>query len=239
MRLWLPIVLALPLVVTACPALLSDWKVSGRGAGDASVDATGPGAGGSSGSNGGSSSGGSSSSGGVDGGLLHSENGLDGEANGAGGSINACATGTVRCLEAQPQTCVSGVWLANGAACSGSTPVCLNSNGGCVTCNPGSRSCASQTQPETCDASGSWAAGTDCPTATPLCSEGACAAICCKSTTDTTVLSCDLANSSTQWDCLSGSAWGLCGEPGHCTSTGLTCGVVGQLTATGTVEACP
>jgi hypothetical protein len=41
-----------------------------------------------------------------------------------------CTTGTSRCSGAQPQTCNEGVWLDNGAACSGATSTCLS--GMCV-----------------------------------------------------------------------------------------------------------
>jgi hypothetical protein len=71
MRAWLPPVLALPFVLTACPALLSDWSVAGSGSGDAGgSDATVSGSGSDSGSDSGgsSSSGSGSSSGGQDGG---------------------------------------------------------------------------------------------------------------------------------------------------------------------------
>jgi hypothetical protein len=109
MRAWLPVVLTVPFALTGCPALFSDWTISGSGAVDASVDATGPeavggssgsgsgGSGASSGSSGGSSSGGSSGSTGGSGGSsaggslsggsgASSSGGSSGGVSGSGGS---------------------------------------------------------------------------------------------------------------------------------------------------------
>jgi hypothetical protein len=90
MRAWLSVVLTLPIVLTGCPAVLSDWNISRSGGTDASVDAAGPdaaggssgsGRGGSSGSGGGSSSGGSVGSGGSSG-----SGGSGGATGGSGGA---------------------------------------------------------------------------------------------------------------------------------------------------------
>ncbi len=100
MRAWLPIVFILSAALTGCPALLSDWKISGGGAGDAGREA----AGGGSGDGG---SGGSTSSGPC----------ADGK------TTTDC---TNQCSIAGPIQCCSGVgkcgctW-APGAFCSGTT----------------------------------------------------------------------------------------------------------------------
>jgi hypothetical protein len=100
MRVSLAIALVLPLALTGCPALLSDWSIAAdSGVLDASVDATGPdgsssgfGGGGtgrdgsSSGGSGGSSSGGSSSGGSSSSGGVSSSGG----AAGSGGDADAC-----------------------------------------------------------------------------------------------------------------------------------------------------
>lgn len=83
--------------------------------------------------------------------------------NGSGGSVSedsdsgveACKTGEVRCSAAQPQTCVSGIWVGNGAACSERTPLCRA--GVCVDCEPGTMQCGAGEQPILC-VNGAWAA---------------------------------------------------------------------------------
>lgn len=167
------------------------------------------------GSGDGSSSGGSSGAAGEggppDGGSL-SEGGSDSSSGGSSGSdagFGGCATGAVRCSGAQPQTCVDGVWLANGSICSEALPICLE--GTCVECDPGSRSCATQAQPRACDTSGTWALEAVCSDATPLCSAGACAGACCKFADDT-VLSCDAA---APWQCTGAQTF-TCTNLGNC-----------------------
>jgi hypothetical protein len=96
MRVWLPALILLPLALTACPALLSDWKIGGSGAADASTDTSSgssnssggapSGSGGSSGSSGSSSAGLSGSSGGLSsGGGSHS----GGSSPSSGGALGA------------------------------------------------------------------------------------------------------------------------------------------------------
>ncbi len=110
------IAFTLPIVLTGCPAVLSDWKISGRSDGtDASIDAAGPdaaggssgtGSGGSLGSGGGSSSGGSAgSSGGVAG------TGGEPETGGGGTSTGGTSAGGV--------TGTGGATDSDGAASSG------------------------------------------------------------------------------------------------------------------------
>ncbi len=115
MRAWLPVVLTVPFALAGCPAVLSDWTISGSDAGDASPGASpNPDAGG----------------GGAGGALVDA--GMPGASGGSG-----CPTGAVRCSGIQPQACISDVWLANGSACP---EACLN--GACATrseggsCNP-------------------------------------------------------------------------------------------------------
>jgi hypothetical protein len=98
-----------------------------------------------------------------------------GGASGSGGAPGECLTGETRCSGAQRQTCVSGIWLDNGAACEG---WCLD--GTCVECVPGSRACHGfifiDNQPKVCDATGAWVLGPECSGTTPLCREGVCVA---------------------------------------------------------------
>lgn len=103
MRASLAIALVLPVVITGCPALLSDWALSGSGAVDASVDAAGPkaagggfdsgggGGGVSSGSSDGSSSGGSAASSGGS----ASDGSADGSVGALGSSGGASSGGSL------------------------------------------------------------------------------------------------------------------------------------------------
>jgi formylglycine-generating enzyme required for sulfatase activity len=86
MRVWLPALILLPLALTACPALLSDWTTGGSGAADASTDT-------SSGST--MSSGGASSGSGGSAGSAGGSGGAGGSsgAGGAGGSSSSDAGG--------------------------------------------------------------------------------------------------------------------------------------------------
>ncbi len=154
MRAWLPIVFILSAALTGCPALLSDWTVTGGGAGDAGRDVAGGGAGdgGGSGSSGSSSTGGASSTGG------DSE---VGSSSGGSTSSGPCADGktttdcTNQCSLAGPVKCCSGIGKCGctwspGAYCTGTTasggtdggaapPSC---NGLPATCGPsGNESC--------------------------------------------------------------------------------------------------
>jgi hypothetical protein len=54
----------------------------------------------------------------------------------------SCSPGSAACSGTQPETCVGGMWTNNGAACSGSTPVCDDSDGTCVTCAANALGCA-------------------------------------------------------------------------------------------------
>lgn len=191
----LAVVFALPIALAGCPAFLSDWTISDSAATDVSVDDGGsaetsgvdqqtsspeaesreaedghdaaandadasPGA-----EEAGSSSDGSPDAGSVDTGSMDA-----GSMDDSGGADAGCKTGAVRCSEQQPQqrqTCISGVWLDNGAACSGA---CLD--GACVECSPGSRSCASpfgSAETTVCDATGAWVSDSLCTGTTPVC----------------------------------------------------------------------
>jgi len=158
------------------------------------------------GSSSGGSSGAASEGGPPDGGSL-SEGGSDSSGSDAG--FDGCTTGAVRCSGAQPQTCVDGVWLANGSICSEALPICLE--GTCVECDPGSHSCATQAQPRTCDTSGTWVLEAVCSDATPLCSAGTCAGACCRFA-DETVLPCDAA---APWQCTGAQTF-TCTDLGNC-----------------------
>lgn len=128
-------------------------------------------AGGTAGLDGGASTGGSSMGGASTGGTMSATGGSP------DAGVAGCATGAIRCAGLQPQTCVDGIWLGNGAACSGSTPACLN--GACVACDPGSRGCVQNfrfDQPRVCNAAGEWVLEPTCPAATPQCSDGVCGA---------------------------------------------------------------
>lgn len=95
----------------------------------------------------------------------------------AGTAPTTCTAGAVRCSGHQPQTCVDGVWLANGSLCPGTLPACLD--GVCVACTPGEHSCADGTHPETCDATGAWVPDAVTCTGGQQCSAGTCVTICC------------------------------------------------------------
>ena len=177
-----------------------------------------------------SSSGGhvdASSSGGSSGGGSSGSSGGSSSSS-SGGSV--CASGAVRCSGLQPQTCVGGTWLGNGAACSAA---CLG--GACVACVPGSHSCASATQPQTCSASGSWVPSATCSGATPLCSNGSCSAICCQFAGGTAAISCDYADAGAAWLCTGAQTYS-CTQQGNC-NPGMTC--YGNGLYGGTVVACP
>jgi hypothetical protein len=118
------IAFTLPIVLTGCPAVLSDWKISGRSDGtDASIDAAGPdaaggssgtGSGGSLGSGGGSSSGGSAgSSGGVA--------GTGGEPNTGGGTSAGGTTGTGGATDSGGAVSTGGAKGMGGTTSTGGT----------------------------------------------------------------------------------------------------------------------
>jgi hypothetical protein len=109
------------------------------------------------------------SSSGADSAPDHSSSGADSGPSDAADA--ACTTGQLSCSGTQPEKCIDGVWLGNGAACSGSTPACLN--GACVACAPGALQCSAQ-QPQKCDATGAWANNGSACTASQPCSNGAC-----------------------------------------------------------------
>lgn len=138
--------------------------------GEPETDANAPASGGRGSGTGGT--GGSPSSGGASSGGSLGTGGVVGT-----GGAPGCTMGDVRCSGSQPQTCVNGVWLANGAICSGALPVCLD--GACVECSPGAKSCASPSQPSTCNSTGAWATGAACSSSTQECFEGTCVHICC------------------------------------------------------------
>lgn len=141
----------------------------------------------------------------------------DGGAPGNGGAPSGCTSGDVRCSGAQPQTCINGVWLANGSICSGALPVCLR--GVCVECSPGDRSCDGDVQPRSCSSSGAWTLGTECSQEAPQCLDGNCVEICCGSSTAPCVLgaaSCQIT--------VGSAGWGSCGVNGC--RLGGPCGVV-------------
>ena len=122
--------------------------------------------------------GGSGGAAGLDGsGARDSGGSFDGSssADGSSGSDGgvACTTGVTRCSGLQPQTCVSDIWLGNGAACSGAISVCLS--GACVTCAPGETKCVSSTQPQTCSSTGTWQDDAVCDGTASACLDGTCA----------------------------------------------------------------
>lgn len=202
--------------------------------GSGSGSGSGGGTGSSGASSGGSTSGAVSSSGsssGSSGSSGSASSGGSASSSGAGGDAG-CAQGAVRCLGLQPQTCVSGVWLGNGAACSSA---CLD--GACVACSPGSQSCASMTLPETCGASGAWTPGTACSGATPLCSGGACSAVCCKFSPSDGGTVNESCSTSAPWWCTGGQTY-TCTQLGNC-SLGTTCYDNYTGTYGGVIEVCP
>jgi hypothetical protein len=124
MRALVVAVLALP-VVTGCPALQSDWTVSGSVAVDGSVDATAPkapgassgsasggsSAGGSSGASGGATGSGGLASGGSSGSSAGGSSGMSGGSGGAGGSP-ACGNGVIDFGEACDSANLGGTTCA-------------------------------------------------------------------------------------------------------------------------------
>lgn len=163
----------------------------------------------SSGSSGSSNSGGSSSSGSSSSGGGSSSSGGDD----AGDSDAGCSMSAIQCAGLQPQTCVSGVWINSGGACSGATPVCLN--GACAACSPGTVQCSSTTQPETCGSTGTWQNATAC--VNQACVSGACTGVCKPGATQ----------------CAGGAQLNTCSTTGQWVTT--TCpGMGGCCTAAGT-----
>lgn len=223
MRASLAIALVLPVALTGCPALLSDWRISGSGAIDASVDATGPddrgdssgagsgGSGASSGSSDASSSGGSSSS-----------------------SIDAgCASGSMRCSSAIPtlrQSCVAGAWVDDRDICSASTPACFS--GVCVECNPGATRCTGEAQPQRC-VSGAWTDKGECSGDSPVCLNGSC--VTCKPGTT------QCAGGTQPQTCSASGAWQDSAPVTHHNGMGQTwqdCVPLGTYNATQAMAAC-
>lgn len=160
--------------LTGCPQFLNDFDVgSGTSGADGSLSNGSSGSGGTTQATGGTSAtGGASAGGGTGSTEMGGSSPSSGGTSGSDGGV-ACSTGEVRCSGAQPQTCVSGIWLGNGSACSVSTPVCLK--GLCVVCNPGETKCVSTTQPQTCSSTGSWQDDTACTGTAQACLNGVCA----------------------------------------------------------------
>jgi hypothetical protein len=154
--------------------------------------------------------------------------GSSGSGGGSGGGSGECSTGAVQCVDAQRQTCISGLWLDNGAPCPG---WCLES--ACTECRPGDRSCASDAQPQTCNVIGAWVADAACPQP-EFCFDGACANLCCRGNVLTS--HCTLEN---PFPCSNLSGWaGDCTDSSQCVEAlGLGCIIPGA--GTGIVEVCP
>ena len=113
MRTSLMIALVLPVVLSGCPALLSDWKISGSDAADAGMGAQGNGggsSGGSSASSGGNNAGGSKASGGGSSGLGGAGNGAvsgaGGETISSGGTNSGGVTSVGGATGSSPPSCV-------------------------------------------------------------------------------------------------------------------------------------
>jgi formylglycine-generating enzyme required for sulfatase activity len=131
-----------------------------------------------------------------------------------------CAPPQTECLGQQPQVCDAiGTWQNSGAACSGSTPVCLD--GGCTTCSPGAVQCEGQ-QPQVCDATQAWQnSGAACSGSTPVCLNGACAACnpdptqyggdACSGDTPVCLNGVCVACNPGTTRCASGTTWQICG----------------------------
>jgi hypothetical protein len=152
-----------------------------------------------------------------------------------------CTTGSMTCTGTQPQECVAGVWIRNGAACAGTNPVCLD--GGCVTCAPDAVQCDQQ-QPQKCDSTGAWQAnGMACTTA-ETCTAGACGGLCGPGQPNCNGQQPQSCDGTGHWQdvgmpcptsqtCVGGSCTGQCG-PGQATCIGSTpqsCGSNGMWVA--------
>jgi formylglycine-generating enzyme len=83
----------------------------------------------------------------------------------------ACSSGANGCSGSQPQKCIAGTWIDQGAVCSGGNPVCLD--GDCVACEPKTTQCQGNGV-ETCASTGRWLAPVDCSGSKPFCQGGAC-----------------------------------------------------------------
>ena len=166
MRASLAIALALPLALTACPALLSDWKISGSGAGDAST-------------------GGAPGNGGVGGATAA------GGAGGAGTAIgnlgDPCPQNDATACNGQAQqqqlVCVNRVWGDNGK-CTGNNNCDSTPGATAGTCQPIVAECVGKQPGDVvCQGMNRVACGPDLVTTTPVdtcvpptpqCSDGAC-----------------------------------------------------------------
>lgn len=176
-------------------------------------------------STGGSLQDGSAGSGGASSGGTIGSGGAVEVSGGSGGDPDECAAGSVQCVGAQRQKCISGSWLDNGAPCPG---WCLD--GTCTACKPDARSCATDTRLQTCDATGAWALGAACVGPKPSCSDGVCFGLCCRGGSFSTP--CDEAN---PWLCYQGTTpAGDCASSDQCSGV---CIVPGGYQ--GTVERCP
>jgi sulfatase modifying factor 1 len=149
-----------------------------------------------------------------------SGSGGDSDSGGDSGSDAACTTGASGCSGTQPEECIDGVWLDNGAAC-GSSQTCVS--GACGgECGPGQGNCDGQ-QPQTCDGTGHWQnSGSAC--ASETCVSGACTGVCAPSQTECVGATPQTCSSSGQWQpgtACSGATLNC--SNGSCTATPPSC----------------